>query len=166
MKANNSLLWLKTRIQDDTPACHAIKRKFSRISVFYVFKSVIHRNMSKNITLNALSATYVVVQSVFLWNLLIKRALARTSSVIFHHRAEYSLFCGILLFRSANSFLKAVQDHLGVLFVLRWIILIESFLCVKTPPHFRASGSYLCRIILPRIYCSCAKRFITSDCCL
>ena len=83
MKANNSLLWLKTRIQDDTTACHAIKRKFSRISAFYLFKSVVHRNISKNITLNALSATYVVAQSVFWWNLLVKRALARKSSVIF-----------------------------------------------------------------------------------
>ena len=42
MEANNSLLWLITRILDDTPACHAIKRKFSRISAFYVFKSGIH----------------------------------------------------------------------------------------------------------------------------
>ena len=84
MNANNSLFVVKTRIQDDTPACYAIKRKFSRISAFYAFKSVTNRNMLKNITLNALSATYVVVQSVFLWNLLIKRALAMKSSVIFH----------------------------------------------------------------------------------
>ena len=129
MKANSTLLWLKTRIQDDTPACHAIKRKFSRISAFYVFKSVIHCNMSKNITLNALSATYVVVQSVFLWNLLIKRALAMKSSVIFHPQCRIFIIlwyftvsqCKFLLEsspRPPRSFVCPQVDHLDrIIFV-------------------------------------------------